>query len=308
MVSLPQLRLLATDAARAWLQKSALPFREEPLPLLPLPDSPPPEARSIPYPPGRFIVTAPLRRTPQLDQQLYAAGCDWGWIAPHHRLDAIRLFVSDMDSTLIPIECIDEVAALIDKHTEVAAITEAAMAGKLDFAAAFTQRVALLAGFPATLLDHLAAHRITYNPGVRTLTAFLKAQGAYLLLVSGGFPPFTTRVAAELGFDQAVANALEIAPDGCLTGNTLGPIVDGMCKKRALLAAQTARNLPAAAILAAGDGANDGPMLAAAGIAIAYRPKPVLLPALTVISTTWGLDLALFLLPPSTSAGDTPTP
>jgi|YNPBryulayer2012_1023412.scaffolds.fasta_scaffold00201_13 phosphoserine phosphatase len=273
----PTLRLLDTPAARAFLLRVGLPFIAE-----------------MVADRQRLTVSRSVTRTPTLDQALMEAGCDWGWCPPETTFAGVRLFVTDMDSTLITIECIDEIAAAVGKRTEVAALTEAAMAGELDFRTALTARVALLAGLPEQELAAIYRDRVRYTPGAQALVAALKAQGAYCLLVSGGFTHFTAPIAAELGFDEHQANRLEVDAAGRLTGRVVGPIVDAQAKRAALLAAQKRLALPREAVLAAGDGANDQPMLGEAGLRLGYRPKAVLLPTLNLVAQE-GLLLPRYL-------------
>ncbi len=261
------LRLLDTPAARAFLLSAGFPFVAE-----------------MVADRQRLTVRPSVIRTPALDQALMAAGCDWGWCPPGVTFAGVRLFVTDMDSTLIAIECIDEIAAAVGKRSEVAALTEAAMAGELDFRAALTARVALLAGLPEEELAAIYRDRVRYTPGAQELVAALKAQGAYCLLISGGFTHFTAPIAAELGFDEHLANRLEVDAAGRLTGRVTGPIVDAQAKRAALLAARDRLQLPPSAVLAAGDGANDQLMLAEAGLRLGYRPKAILLPTLNLVA------------------------
>jgi phosphoserine phosphatase len=183
-----------------------------------------------------------------------------------------RLFVSDMDSTMIGQECIDELADFAGIKAHVAAITERAMRGELDFAAALHERVALLANLPVSAIEQCLETRIRPNPGAATLVATLKAHGAQTVLVTGGFHAFADPVAAMLGFDRVVANRLGVA-DGVLTGRVEGDIVDSAVKRAVLVegAAQIGTDTPT---LATGDGANDIPMIRAATCGVAWRAKP----------------------------------
>ena len=185
---------------------------------------------------------------------------------------AARLLVADMDSTMVACECLDELADYAGLKAEVAAITERAMRGELDFAASLTRRVALLAGLPVASIAACLAERVRPNPGARTLIATLAAHGVRTVLVTGGFSAFAEPVAAMLGFDRVVANRLETVADR-LTGRVLPPIVDAAAKRAVLLAEAVAVGGPAFA-LAVGDGANDVPMLEAAGLGVAYHAKP----------------------------------
>lgn len=184
-----------------------------------------------------------------------------------------RLLVADMDSTMISVECIDELADYAGVKAEVAAVTERAMRGELDFAAALEARVALLKGLDAGAIDRCLEERVRLTPGARTLVRTMRAHGAYCLLVSGGFRLFTDRVAAAIGFDAARANDLHVA-DGRLTGSVGRPILGAEGKRQALLDAARAQGIPLTDALAVGDGANDIPMLKEAGLGIAYHAKP----------------------------------
>jgi phosphoserine phosphatase len=184
-----------------------------------------------------------------------------------------QLLVADMDSTMITVECIDELADYAGLKAEVAAVTEQAMRGELDFEAALDTRVALLRGLDERVIAHCHAQRVRITPGAEALVRTMAAEGAYCLLVSGGFSRFADRVAAEIGFDAAVSNELLIE-GGRLTGAVAKPIVGAEGKRQALLDAAHARQIPLDAALAVGDGANDIPMLKAAGLGIAYHAKP----------------------------------
>jgi len=184
------------------------------------------------------------------------------------------LLVADMDSTMITVECIDELADYAGLKPQVAAITERAMRGELDFAAALDERVALLAGMAETTLDECLRERVRVMPGARALVRTLRARGGRAVLVSGGFTHFAHAVAATIGVDAAVANVLEVR-GGVLTGRVLRPIVDAATKRATLIAERDALGLTAAQTLAIGDGANDIAMIEAAGLGIAYRAKPV---------------------------------
>lgn len=184
-----------------------------------------------------------------------------------------QLLVADMDSTMIRQECIDELADYAGLKAEIAAITERAMQGELDFAQALEARVAALAGLDAAAIDQCLAERIQLMPGARALIATMKGWGARTLLVSGGFTAFTGPVSAQIGFDRNHANLLHLA-DGKLVGTVGKPVVDSATKRETLLAERAALGLAAGDTLAVGDGANDIPMLEAAGLGIAYHAKP----------------------------------
>ena len=184
-----------------------------------------------------------------------------------------QLLVADMDSTMIGQECIDELADFAGLKAEIAAITERAMQGELDFAEALEARVAALAGLEASAIDRCLAERIHLMPGARTLIQTMKGWGARTLLVSGGFTAFTGPVSAQIGFDRNHANLLHVA-DGKLAGTVGKPIVDSTTKRATLLAERDALGLAEGDTLAVGDGANDIPMLEAAGLGVAYHAKP----------------------------------
>jgi phosphoserine phosphatase len=185
-----------------------------------------------------------------------------------------RLLVADMDSTIIEQECIDEMADVLGLKAQIAAITERAMRGELEFEQALRERLGLLAGIGEDDLQKVYLERVTLMPGARTLVRTMRTHGAYTALVSGGFTFFTTRVMERVGFDETRANVLEMA-EGRLTGGVVGPVL-GKAAKLATLQELAARNgLAAPLTLAVGDGANDLAMIKAAGLGVAYRAKPV---------------------------------
>jgi len=183
-----------------------------------------------------------------------------------------KLLIADMDSTMITIECIDELADYAGIKPQIAEITERAMRGELDFAGALHERVALLKGLPDAAIDQCREERVVIMGGATALVRTMKARGARTLLVSGGFTRFTGPVALEIGFDAAVANVLEIA-DGALLGTVALPIVDSK-RKREELEAAIEGGIDRALTLAVGDGANDIPMIEGAGLGVAYHAKP----------------------------------
>jgi phosphoserine phosphatase len=184
-----------------------------------------------------------------------------------------RLLVADMDSTMITVECIDELADYAGVKAEVAAVTERAMKGEIGFEAALAERVALLAGLDEAAIDRCREERVRLTPGARALVRTMKREGAFTLLVSGGFTRFADPVGAEIGFDRVVANRLDIE-GGRLRGTVAAPVVGAEGKRLALLDAAAERSLRLDETLAVGDGANDVPMLKEAGLGIAYRAKP----------------------------------
>jgi phosphoserine phosphatase len=185
-----------------------------------------------------------------------------------------RLFVADMDSTMIGQECIDELADLVGQKAHVAAITERAMRGELAFAPALRERVALLKGLPARVIDDVLAQRIVLTPGGRTLVSTMQANGAYTCLVSGGFTAFADKIAQRIGFDEASANQLLIDANGKLLGEVAEPILGREAKLATLLALRARLKLGAEDTLAIGDGANDLDMIRAAGLGVAFHAKP----------------------------------
>jgi phosphoserine phosphatase len=186
-----------------------------------------------------------------------------------------RLLVADMDSTMVDQECIDELADAVGIKAEVAAITERAMRGELDFEAALRTRVALIKGLERKVIEEIRRERITLARGSRTLVQTMKAYGGYTSLVSGGFTIFADYIAKRLGFDEAVANVLEFDAADRLTGTVRAPIVGREMKLDRLTTLARERDIPAAATIAVGDGANDLDMLRAAGLGVALHAKPV---------------------------------
>ncbi|MBL4788680.1 MAG: phosphoserine phosphatase SerB [Kordiimonadaceae bacterium] len=198
-------------------------------------------------------------------------GLDWCLQAKVGRKK--KLILADMDSTMITAECIDELADFIGLKEKVSEITEAAMRGELDFESALTERVALLKGLPTAKLLECYDTRIELMPGARTLVQTMKANGAYSALVSGGFTYFTEKVAAAVGFDMNRANTLGIE-GAALTGNVVPPICGAQTKLDVLNELASNLGLETRDILAVGDGANDIPMIEAAGLGVAYHAKP----------------------------------
>ncbi|WP_174274181.1 phosphoserine phosphatase SerB [Sphingomonas bacterium] len=186
---------------------------------------------------------------------------------------AKKLLIADMDSTMITVECIDELADYAGIKPQIAAVTDRAMRGELAFEEALDARVALLAGLDAGMIDRCHAERVVLMPGARTLVRTMKAHGARAVLVSGGFTVFADRVGAAIGFDRMLSNVLEIS-DGRLGGTVRRPIVGADAKRETLLKETAALGLKPEETLAVGDGANDIPMIRAAGLGIAYHAKP----------------------------------
>jgi phosphoserine phosphatase len=185
-----------------------------------------------------------------------------------------RLFLADMDSTMIEQECIDELADYVGLKPHVAAITERAMRGEIAFAPALRERVALLKGLPVSVIDDVIAKHITLTPGATTLVKTMRAHGTHTCLVTGGFTLFSQRVAAMIGFDESRANSLAVGQDGKLTGDVVEPIFGRDGKLATLQALTTRLGLDPEETMATGDGANDIAMIEAAGLGVAYHAKP----------------------------------
>lgn len=205
-----------------------------------------------------------------------------------------RLVVMDVDSTVIQDEVIDLLAAAAGQGDAVAAITEKAMRGEIDFAESLRQRVAALEGLPASALDEVA-NAVTLTPGARTLCRTLKRLGFHVCLVSGGFEEVVAPVTAELDVDRIRANRLEVV-DGHLTGRVSGPIIDRAGKRRALQEFAGEFDIPLSRTVAIGDGANDLDMLEAAGLGVAFNAKPAVRAAADTSLSVPYLDSVLFLL------------
>lgn len=187
---------------------------------------------------------------------------------------AKQLLVADMDSTMITVECIDELADYAGIKAQIAEVTERAMRGELDFAEALDARVALLKDLEEAAIDRCLAERVRLMPGAQALVRTMKARGATTILVSGGFTRFAEPVGKEIGFDRVIANVLEIG-EARLTGLVTKPIVDSTTKETTLLGALAELGLDAAQSLAVGDGANDLAMIRQAGLGVAYHAKPI---------------------------------
>lgn len=226
-----------------------------------------------------------------LDAEAPAAGLDWAITPAGNRRK--RLLISDMDSTVIGQECLDELADFAGLKAEVSAITERAMRGELDFAGALTQRVAMLKGLGLEALAACHDQRVRLNPGARELVATMKAHGARCVLVSGGFRYFTTRVAAMAGFDADRANTL-VDDGAALTGAVGQPILGREAKLAALNEETAALGGTPADALALGDGANDLDMIRAAGLGVAYKAKPIVARETLARITHTDLRAALF--------------
>lgn len=237
---------------------------------------------------------------PLADASEYAPGLHVRAIRPPLALAGYRLIAFDMDSTLINIECVDEIADAAGRKAEVAAITEAAMQGRIgDYKHSLRERVALLEGVTLAQLEQIYSERLRLNPGALALAAAARAAGLATLLVSGGFGFFAERVRARLGLDFARSNALEIVSGrltGRLLGQSWGEICDGAEKRRTLLELASLLGVPPEQTIAVGDGANDLPMMQAAGLSVAWHAKPVVRAQANVVIDSGGLDRLLEVL------------
>lgn len=209
------------------------------------------------------------------------------------RLADFRLLAIDMDSTLVTMETLDEIADMAGLKAEVAAITEAAMRGEIkDFSESLTRRMALLKGVGEDLIERVYQERLHLSPGAEILLAAAKAAGLKTMLVSGGFTHFTERLKGRLGFDYAFANQFDIANQR-LTGRVLGPIVDGAFKARAVQQCCQDIGCPPSQTIAIGDGANDLGMMSVAGLSVGYHAKPVVREKATWSVRKGGLDVVV---------------
>ncbi len=214
---------------------------------------------------------------------------DYGWVPEGRRFAELKLLAMDMDSTLITIECIDELGDLAGKKAEIAAITAQAMRGELDFAGSLRRRVRALAGLTESSLLQVYEERLKLTPGADLLIESCKRHHVKLLLVSGGFTFFTERLKERLGLDYTISNTLEIA-NGRLTGSVLGDVVDAEAKAARFRAVMQELGAPREQTVAIGDGANDLRMMAEAGLAVAFRAKPVVRAQADCVITQSGLD------------------
>ncbi|WP_426086754.1 phosphoserine phosphatase SerB [Janthinobacterium sp. PSPC1-1] len=240
------------------------------------------------------IAYSPALR-PTIEVAAQAAQLDATYMMGQRELSEFKLVAMDMDSTLITIECIDEIADMQGLKPQVAAITEAAMRGELDFSASLKQRVALLEGLDASALQRVYDERLKLSPGAETMLAAVQKAGLKTLLVSGGFTFFTERLKERLGLDYTHANELEIV-DGKLTGRVLGGIVDAEEKQRTVERVCAQMGITPAQAIVMGDGANDLKMMGIAGLSVAFRAKPVVRSQADVALNFVGLDGLLNVL------------
>jgi phosphoserine phosphatase len=235
------------------------------------------------------------RAHPDIAPYCLANRLDYGFVPQDRSLKDFGLVVMDMDSTLIEIECIDEIADMHGLKPQVSTITEAAMRGEIDFAESLRRRVALLEGLDEHALQRVYDERLIISPGAETMLAALKSRGIRTLLVSGGFKFFTERLKERLGLDYTESNTLEIA-GGKLTGKVIGKVFDAQGKADSLVKTREALNLEPGQVIAIGDGANDLKMMAQAGISIAYHAKPVVREHASYALNFVGLDGMINLL------------
>ena len=226
-----------------------------------------------------------------------ARNIDYGWISEGRRFAGLKLLAMDMDSTLITIECIDELGDMAGKKAEIAAITAQAMRGELDYPASLRRRVTAIAGLPEASLLRVYEERLKLTPGAEVLVETCKKHGVKLLLVSGGFTFFTDRLKSRLGIDYTISNVLEVR-DGKLTGHVLGDIVDADAKAAKFRAVAKDLGAKKDETVAIGDGANDLKMMAEAGLSVAFRAKPVVRAQADCALSYSGLDGVVNLFEP----------
>ncbi|HEV3009662.1 MAG TPA: phosphoserine phosphatase SerB [Burkholderiales bacterium] len=220
---------------------------------------------------------------------------DYAWVPEGRRFEDLKLLAMDMDSTLITIECIDELGDLAGKKTEIAAITAQAMRGEIEYRESLRRRVAALAGLAESSLETVYQERLKLTPGADVLLRTCKDKGVKLLLVSGGFTFFTERLKTRLGIDHTISNVLEVK-GGKLTGALVGEIVDAEAKAAKFRQVMTTLGVGRDQTLAIGDGANDLKMMGEAGISVAFRAKPVVQAQATCAINWSGLDAVVNLL------------
>ncbi|PUA18549.1 phosphoserine phosphatase SerB [Glaciimonas sp. PCH181] len=231
----------------------------------------------------------------QIDAACHAAQLDYAFVPPTRKLSDFKLLAMDMDSTLINIECIDEIADMYGLKPQVSEITEAAMRGELEFNESLLRRVALLKGLDASALQRVYDERLQLSPGAEKMLAAIQAAGIKTLLVSGGFTFFTDRIKARLSLDVTHANQLEIV-DGKLTGKVIGGIVNADEKQRTVERVCAELGITAQQTIVMGDGANDLKMMGIAGLSVAFRAKPVVRAQANLALNFVGLDGILPIL------------
>jgi len=254
-------------------------------------------ANSVQPQPPQVTRLLGASRTPAFDELIpliEAERLDWAFVTPGKKLSDFGLIAFDMDSTLITIECIDELADFAGKKAEVSEVTEAAMRGEIDYRESLRRRLAHLAGLDARVLARVFGERLLLSPGARELLEAVQNAGLRTAILSGGFTYFTERLRIELGFDFATSNELEIA-GGKLTGRVVGDIIDASAKAHHLARLRDELGLKKEQVIAVGDGANDLLMMGEAGLSVAFHAKPATRAKADVAITFGGLDALLNL-------------
>jgi phosphoserine phosphatase len=250
------------------------------------------------------ITRADPSTKPQVAEHAARAKVDFGFVEEGRTFGDFRLLAMDMDSTLISIECIDEIADFAGRKAEVAAVTQSAMRGEIDWPESLRRRVKSLAGLDAGSLARVYEERLRFTSGAEKLLAAAKRNGVKTLLVSGGFTYFTDRVRDKLGFDYAYSNELDLEGSK-LAGTVSGPLVDAAGKAAHVARLKRELGIPRERVLAIGDGANDLPMMAEAGTSVAYHAKPVVKAKADYALDYAGLDGLLNLFPDSSGLAST---
>lgn len=242
--------------------------------------------------PPQLVRLRGAKRTTEFDTLIpliEAEKLDWAFIAPGRKLSDFGLICFDMDSTLITIECIDELADFAGKKTEVSEVTEAAMRGEIDYRESLRRRLSLMAGLDARVLARVYGERLLLSEGARELLEAVQNAGLRTAILSGGFTYFTERLRIELGFDFATSNELEIS-GGKLTGKVVGDIIDAGAKAHHLARLRDELGLRKEQVIACGDGANDLLMMGEAGLSVAFHAKPATRAKADISINFGGLD------------------
>jgi phosphoserine phosphatase len=246
----------------------------------------------------RVRVFRHAARTPEFEAlipRIAAESLDWAFMPEKRALEDYRLIAFDMDSTLVNIECIDELADFAGKKEAIVAVTAAAMRGEIDYRESLARRLALLAGLDARVLARVYEERLALSPGTRELLEAVRAAGLRTAIISGGFTYFTERLRIEHGFDFATSNELEIS-GGKITGRVIGDIIDARAKAAHLARIRDGLGVRREEVIAVGDGANDLLMMAESGLSVAYHAKPATRAGARVALDFSGLDGILHLL------------
>jgi len=252
------------------------------------------------------IAKADPASKPEVAAHCAKAKLDWGFVAGGRKLADFALLAMDMDSTLISIECIDEIADFAGRKAQVAAVTAAAMRGEIDWPESLRRRVKALAGLEASALEAVYSQRLRFNPGAERLLAAARREGVKTLLVSGGFTYFTDRVRGQLGFDYAYSNVLDV--EGAkIKGTVSGPLVDAQGKAGHVARLKRELGIARERVLAIGDGANDLLMMAEAGTSVAYHAKPVVKEKADYALDYVGLEGVLAMFPSTSGSPESST-